>query len=397
MNQEQMIYLSRQFANMFGFPVRLYHENEKIYYHTTLNFTADLAELCIQDILQETREISYYIYDNFLYYGIVSSPPYRFVAGSVSELHLSEKDLKETAFRLNLKQHEIPLFVSEMKALSGIHLDTLIQSLILYNFAVNQTMYNISDIRIKHNEQQGITSEIKETEYAEINTDFFTNNSRSYSIERDIVNKIMRGDVAGLIDGATKIPAVSSGQLAPHLLRHQKNFFIRLEAISARAAIEAGLDPEEILVIEEMYITKCESLENTDRIKNLQYHMIVDYADRVAKFRNLSGNNSRLFSEVSRYIRNHISEPIKTSEIADALGKSRGGLTTDFKKQTGMNLSDFIKLKKIQEAEELLYETEKSLVAISMYLGFSSQSHFCRVFKEVKGLTPSEYREKKFF
>ena len=362
-----------------------------------MNFTADLAELCIQDILQETREISYYIYDNFLYYGIVSSPPYRFVAGPVSELHLSEKDLKETAFRLNLKQHEIPLFVSEMKALSGIHLDTLIQSLILYNFAVNQTMYNISDIRIKHNEQQGITSEIKETEYAEINTDFFTNNSRSYSIERDIVNKIMRGDVAGLIDGATKIPAVSSGQLAPHLLRHQKNFFIRLETISARAAIEAGLDPEEILVIEEMYITKCESLENTDRIKNLQYHMIVDYADRVAKFRNLSGNNSRLFSEVSRYIRNHISEPIKTSEIADALGKSRGGLTTDFKKQTGMNLSDFIKLKKIQEAEELLYETEKSLVAISMYLGFSSQSHFCRVFKEVKGLTPSEYREKKFF
>lgn len=117
-----------------------------------MNFTADLAELCIQDILQETREISYYIYDNFLYYGIVSSPPYRFVAGPVSELHLSEKDLKETAFRLNLKQHEIPLFVSEMKALSGIHLDTLIQSLILYNFAVNQTMYNISDIRIKHNE-----------------------------------------------------------------------------------------------------------------------------------------------------------------------------------------------------------------------------------------------------
>ena len=66
----------------------------------------------------------------------------------------------------------------------------------------------------------------------------------------------------------------------------------------------------------------------------------------------------------------------------------------EFKKQTGMNLSDFIKLKKIQEAEELLYETDKSLVAISDHLGFSSQSHFCRVFKELKGVTPSEYRAK---
>ena len=93
----------------------------------------------------------------------------------------------------------------------------------------------------------------------------------------------------------------------------------------------------------------------------------------------------------------YISDAIKTSDIADYLGKSRGGLTTEFKKQTGMNLSDFIQLKKIQEAEELLYETGKSLISISTYLGFSSQSHFCRVFKEVKGMTPSEYREKKFF
>ncbi|MDE5945724.1 MAG: AraC family transcriptional regulator [Oscillospiraceae bacterium] len=92
-----------------------------------------------------------------------------------------------------------------------------------------------------------------------------------------------------------------------------------------------------------------------------------------------------------------MSEAIKTSDIADYLGKSRGGLTTEFKKHTGMNLSDFIKLKKIQEAEELLYSTDKSLASISDYLGFSSQSHFCRVFKEIKNITPNEYRAKKYF
>nr|MDE7104811.1 AraC family transcriptional regulator [Ruminococcus sp.] len=186
----------------------------------------------------------------------------------------------------------------------------------------------------------------------------------------------------------------SSGNLAPHLIRHNKNFFIKLETIMARAAIEAGLDIDEIFSIEEMYIRKCESLNNIDRIKNLQYHMIIDYADRVKKLRQYNGQNSKLVNEISKYIRANISEPIKTSDIANYFGKSRGGITTEFKKQTGMNLSDFIKLKKIQEAQELLYETNKSLVLISNYLGFSSQSHFTRLFKEITGITPKEYREK---
>lgn len=290
----------------------------------------------------------------------------------------------------------MPLFISAMKSLSGIHLDTLIQIIILYNFSVNKTMCNISDVRIKDREQSGLSSYIKENENFDIDKELFINNIRSYAIERDMIKKVMNGDVDGLIDGATKIPSVSSGNLAPHMLRHNKNFFIKLETIMARAAIEAGLDVDEIFSIEEMYIQKCESLNDIDRIKNLQYHMVIDYADRVKKLNQYNWKNSKLVIEISKYIRAHISEPIKTSDIAEYLGKSRGGLTTEFKKHTGINLSDFIKLKKIQEAQELLYETNKSLIMISDYLGFSSQSHFTRVFKEITGITPKEYREKKY-
>ena len=234
---------------------------------------------------------------------------------------------------------------------------------------------------------------MNENEVSDFGEKVFMNNMRSYAIEKDMIKKVMNGDVEGLIDGATKIPSVSSGNLAPHLLRHNKNFFIKLETIMARAAIETGLDVDEIFSVEEMYIQKCESLNNIDRIKNLQYHMIIDYADRVKKLMQYNGQNSKLVNEITKYIRIHISEPVKTSDIAQHFGKSRGRITTEFKKQTNMNLSDFIKLKKIQEAQELLYETNKSLVMISEYLGFSSQSHFTRVFKEVTGITPQKYRE----
>ena len=54
----------------------------------------------------------------------------------------------------------------------------------------------------------------------------------------------------------------------------------------------------------------------------------------------------------------------------------------------------FILKEKTEEAKRLLRYSEKSLSAISAYLGFSSHGHFARVFKKYAGMTPGEYREK---
>ena len=396
MKENDLVYLSRQFVNMFALPVRLYNNMEKLYFYSPVNISVDPADLCINRIMERNDEVSYYVYDSFWYYGIVNYKSYKFVAGPVSEVRVPDNDIKKLGFLLDIDKNDMFLFVSEMKSLFGIHLDTMIQSIILYNFSVNRTLYDISDIRIKNSEQNNISSNLKKDEIS-LNSyvKFYYNYARSYSIEKDIIKKVMNGDVDGLIDGAKKIPSVSSGNLSSHLIRHQKNFFIKLETIVARASIEAGLDVDEIFSLEEMYIRKCESLEDIDRIKNLQYHMIIDFADRVNKMNQYNQNNSLLVSQISKYIQNHILESIKTSDIANYLNKSRGRITTEFKNQTGINLSDFIRIKKIEEAEELLSHTDKSLVFISNYLGFSSQSHFCKVFKDIKGVTPDQYRKKK--
>ena len=125
-----------------------------------------------------------------------------------------------------------------------------------------------------------------------------------------------------------------------------QEFFIRLETIVSRAAIQAGLPAEEVLETEERYISKCESLPDMERIKNLQYHMILDYADQVRKLKQCGGSQSRLVRDVLQYIRSHMAEPIRTADIAAYCGKSRGGLTTEFKKQTGRTLSDLSSSKK---------------------------------------------------
>ena len=60
----------------------------------------------------------------------------------------------------------------------------------------------------------------------------------------------------------------------------------------------------------------------------------------------------------------------------------------------GETLTDFILKEKTEEAKRLLRYTDKTATMIGSYLGFSSQSHFSRVFRKYTGQTPAEYRKK---
>ena len=168
--------------------------------------------------------------------------------------------------------------------------------------------------------------------------------------------------------------------------------FIVSTTLVSRAAIRGGMDVEDAFSLSDAYIQKCELLTRPDQILNLQYHMILEYTQKVERIR-LGKRPSKLAMEVANYIQHHLSEPITAENIAKELYLSRPYLSRKFIEETGESLTDFILKEKTEEAKRLLRYSEKSLTAISNYLGFSSQSHFSRVFKKYTGTTPGEYRE----
>ena len=120
--------------------------------------------------------------------------------------------------------------------------------------------------------------------------------------------------------------------------------------------------------------------------------MVLDYTKRVERIR-IGKNPSRLLMQVTNYAQHNLSKPMDISALADSMFISRTHLAAKFKKETGITLTDFILKGKIEEAKRLLCYSDKSLSLIAEYLGFSSQSHFSRVFKNYAGSTPGEYRK----
>ena len=64
-----------------------------------------------------------------------------------------------------------------------------------------------------------------------------------------------------------------------------------------------------------------------------------------------------------------------------------------FKRYTGKTVVEYLKMIKINNACDMLKNTETSILEISNILGYASLSHFNRVFKEYIGITPALYRK----
>ena len=204
---------------------------------------------------------------------------------------------------------------------------------------------------------------------------------------------VRKGDTASLRQWIASAPAIRGGTLASDQLRQMKNTFVVTATLVSRAAIQGGLCTEDAFTLSDAYIQKCELLSSLERIINLQYHMVLEYTERVERVR-FGGKPTQLSIAVTNYIQHHLSEPIRVEEMAKALFMSRPYLSAKFKNETGETLTDFILKEKTEEAKRLLRYSDKTATAIGSYLGFSSLGHFSQVFKKYTGMSPAEYRSK---
>ena len=79
--------------------------------------------------------------------------------------------------------------------------------------------------------------------------------------------------------------------------------------------------------------------------------------------------------------------------IADKLNYSYAYLSKQFSETTFTSIENYIILKKVDKAKDLLLTTDSSLTEIAFKLDYSSVAHLSRQFKKTTGLTPSMFQK----
>lgn len=386
-------YVCAVMGNLSGIPIRIYVNGERVFYHSVVKIVKDPIDLCLKEINSINDSVGSYVDSYFSYYGIVNYEKTKIVVGPTRQIPYSDQELKEIAFKIDIPIEEIDEFIISMKSIISMPYDSILQMLCVFNYVLSGEKTELKDIILTEGRQKLIQEVIEKTQVDNKISENPIETHNTYSIEKAIQYIVSKGDVEALEKYLSNAPAVRGGQIAQNQLRQIKNIFIVTATLVSRAAINGGMNAEDALTLSDMYIQKCELLDDFTKINELQFGMVYDYAKKVNYIRK-GKNPTRLYLDVANYVQKNLSKPITTENMAKDLGISRSHLSTKFKEDTGENLYDFITKEKMAEAKRLLRYTDKSLSSISYYLGYSSQSHFNRTFKAVTGKTPNDYRFK---
>lgn len=98
-------------------------------------------------------------------------------------------------------------------------------------------------------------------------------------------------------------------------------------------------------------------------------------------------------SEITNYINLHYKENLSLDQLADLFYMNTYYLSRTFSEVTGFHLTQYINTIRIRASEELLQTTELSILEIALAVGYSNATHFGRVFKQLLGVSPLQYRK----
>ena len=126
------------------------------------------------------------------------------------------------------------------------------------------------------------------------------------------------------------------------------------------------------------------------KVKGFLYNIVGDYSRSVSLTKKqLDGG---VINKVISYVNEHKAEKLSLSGVALALGYNEKYLSRAINEAAGFGFSTLFSVLRMEAACDLLKTTNRTVVDIAMECGFGSERNFYRIFKDLTGYTPNEYR-----
>ena len=105
-----------------------------------------------------------------------------------------------------------------------------------------------------------------------------------------------------------------------------------------------------------------------------------------------AGISSDLFSDVMEYLSEHYTQRISLKSLSRTFGVDPCHLSRMFSERLSYGFLKYLHMLRVEHAKNLLRNSRLKMSEVLVQSGFSDQKTFNRVFREVTGMTPTDYR-----
>lgn len=145
-----------------------------------------------------------------------------------------------------------------------------------------------------------------------------------------------------------------------------------------RFCIEAGLDPEQAYTLSDMHIRKIDACLTPEQLNPRKGAVVKDFVLAMHELHNSPGLSYHVMQAVS-YINNHITEPIRVSDVADAVKLHPDYMTRLFKRYELQSLTIYHK-RKMQDGSLHAVKQPGELYRNQFISVFCVLQSFCKLF-----------------
>lgn len=214
---------------------------------------------------------------------------------------------------------------------------------------------------------------------------------KRYHGEDELLAAITQGNTKKAINLLNQMQTIKFFSRSNDAFRDSKNLTISFNTLLRRAAYTGGVHPFYIDVVSANYARLIENAASLEELYDISNYMIQSYCDLVQK------RSTALYSEPIRQILvtidASISSDLSLKRFANELFLNTSYLSSLFKKETGMTLTEYVNKTRISQAKLLLKSTTLSIQSIAAAVGVPDIHYFTRLFRRETGISPREFRK----
>lgn len=316
-----------------------------------------------------------------------------FIIGPFTYIHINQKNYLTLLDALNIPANLLPILENYYYNIAFVSSETQFKNLIStlcdiiwenshYSvFAVYGNLWNMPYAR-------EFVSDLEEESYL-LPTNINIVEAR-YAFENQLMQAVAQGNLALIDQLFSRENSIRYIPRMENTLRDYKNYMIVFNTILRKAAEQGAVHPVYLDQLSSKFARKIESLSSVID-HSLEREMLHKYCLLVRNY-SVKGY-SPIIQKVINQIDLNLTSDLGLKALSEMFNISAGYLSTLFKKETGVTLTDYVNKKRVEHAILLLNTTQLQIQTIASYCGVLDINYFTRIFKKFTEVTPKKYRE----